>query len=52
MTPDLIPPDDPALCCGEARVFAEAALRLLAVGECAAASRLLYRASDFARRAA
>lgn len=43
---------DPALCSAEARVFAEAALRLLAEGECAAAADLFYRAAEFSERAA
>lgn len=44
--------DDPTLCASEARVFAEAALRLLAEGLCAAAADLLYRAAEFAKKAA
>lgn len=43
---------DPALCAAEAKVFAQAALRLLSEGECAAAAQLFARASEFAEKAA
>jgi hypothetical protein len=40
--------NDPALCAAEARVFAEAALRMLAEGQCEQAAYLLTRAAAFA----
>lgn len=51
-TPPLDVEHDPALCAAEAAVFARAALRLLAEGECAAAAQLFARASEFAEKAA